>query len=238
MEQMTNKIEIKQSDNAQILEIREGKAIELREPEILSISGQIDSVLRFLNQRNLEFNHKKANIQVNKETLNICLMVNEDNYYNTTINANLIISKIFDDFKINTGYKRSTFELADFIKMNRFYLESTSKAGELVSILKNFKAKVNKEVEDSNDNKGNRDIVRRQKVESNIPDSFKVEIPIFKGMPKTKIELEIYIDPDTFDCSLISPDANDRINETIDTIIDEQISIISEKYPEILIINV
>lgn len=45
-----------------------------------------------------------------------------------------------------------------------------------------------KEMELSDDKRGNRRALVAQTVESNLPESFKIELPIFKGMPKVTIK--------------------------------------------------
>ncbi len=125
--------------------------------------------------------------------------------------------------------------MAELFKMNRSYFENTQTAMELVSLLKAFKAKVNKEVEQEFDtNKGDKKLIFNQVVDSNLPSTFNVELPIFKGVEKHILELETYFNPDDLTCTLVSPQANDIIEQVTDTSIDsvlEQIIQITDSLP-------
>jgi len=122
--------------------------------------------------------------------------------------------------------------------MNRFFFSDKNTAMKLVSDLKNFKAKVDKEIEMSDNDRGNTRLLQSQVVDSNIPEAFDIVIPIFKGQPEQKFRVEINIDARNFECSLISPDANDLINEVKSKLIGEQVSEIRELVPELAILNV
>jgi len=77
----------------------------------------------------------------------------------------------------------------------------------------------------------------RQVVEGNQPPSFELCIPIFKGQPKVKFTVEIDIDPDSLQGTLVSPDAQDIMVETRDELMDEVIKGIAELCPDIPIIE-
>ena len=108
----------------------------------------------------------------------------------------------------------------------------------LVTIMRNFKAKVLNEIENIDDKKGNVSQVRRQTVEGNQPPSFDLCIPIFKGQPKQKFTVEIDINPDTLQATLVSPDAQDLIVETRDKLIDDVLLRIEQTAPDIPIIEI
>jgi hypothetical protein len=150
----------------------------------------------------------------------------------------LRFSKIFEEFAINTGKSRTTHDLADFIKMNRSYFETKDKAMELVKVLKSFRAKVNKEVESNDDNRGNKKILMDQAVDSNIPNAFRVNIPVFEYYDKELIEIEIYIDSTDLSCQLISPEARDYVNDVSDNLIDAEVAVIKESFPDLRVIEV
>ena len=80
--------------------------------------------------------------------------------------------------------------------------------------------------------------MRRQTVDGNQPPSFDLCIPIFKGQPKVKFTVEIDIDPDTLQATLVSPDAQDMIAETRDSVMDNVLTQIQAICPEIPIIEV
>jgi hypothetical protein len=108
----------------------------------------------------------------------------------------------------------------------------------LVKELRTFKAKIDKEVEKVFDDRANFTLKKAQAVDSNIPENFYLVIPIFKGQEKVKIQIEININAESLNCSLVSPEANDYISDQKNQIIDEQIKKIQEIIPELCIIEV
>lgn len=233
-------LEVTESSESKICEliIREGKALPALEPLKLSVAGIIDSPLRFLQKRVSELDQKKAHITVSREELELRLYFNEDNAYeNGLIVGSLTEHPTFRKLGINSGRYITTYEMAELIKMNRSAFENRQEAMKLVSALKNFKGKVEKDMEKSNDDRGNRKILLHQTVESNVPDSFKISIPLFKGMPKETFEVEVYFNPDDLTCTLVSPAANDILEDVRDSTIDEVLRLINEIAPAVVVIE-
>lgn len=218
--------------------IREGKALPIHEPVKVDIAGTIDAPLRFIEKRKDILNHDTCHILVERERRIIALQCSENNYFGSRIAGTLELSPEFQKLNINSGEYLTHFEMAELFKMNRSLFENKSVAMRLVSDLQNFKAKVDKEVEESNNNRGDRRLLYSQAVQHNLPESFKLNIPLFKGQPKITIEVEVYIEPNNFNCTLISAEANDIINEGRDEIMDEVLRQIQELTPNIVIIEV
>lgn len=137
-------------------------------------------------------------------------------------------------FEINSGKSYSTFELADFIKMNRHYFENKDYAMKLVNELRNFEGKVNRDVEARSDERGNKRALINQVVESNIPSGFFLELPVFVGQKNTRLEVEVNITA-SFECTLISPDLKQLIDLESKNILDEQLEKIKVLHPELKI---
>jgi len=108
----------------------------------------------------------------------------------------------------------------------------------LVKDLRNFTAKINKELESFKDDRANYALKKSQVVETNLPASFILVVPIFKGQPKESFEVEINIDADNLTCSLVSPVANDFIYDFKDKIIGTEIEKIKSLLPDLVIIEV
>lgn len=141
----------------------------------------------------------------------------------------------FEKFGINTGRSYTTLELANFIKMNRSHFETKDKAMLLVTELRQFKAKIDKDVENQADDRGNRKILMAQAVESNIPESFMITVPVFKGYAVQALEVEIAIDPGDLSCTLVSPEVNDYVEGTKDDLINAEIEQIKDLHPTLRI---
>jgi len=137
-------------------------------------------------------------------------------------------------FKINSDKKYNTIELSDFIKMNRHYFENRDYAMKLVSDLRNFEGKVNKEIELKADNRANTRALIHQVVESNIPETFVVHLPIFIGQEALRIEVEVNINA-SFECMLVSPELKQMIDEKSKQIIEAELEAIKLLYADLKI---
>lgn len=223
--------------------LREGEApelLEMKEPERVVISGTIDTPFRWLEKRIELINQKASNIIVNRDVMGIALTVDETNYYQSDIRGELKTSKEMMEFGINTEKKWEPIKLSKFLKMHRAFFTDKSQNMMLVSTLKNFKAKVNQDIERSKEENGSKVDNYSQVVDSNLPKSFKLNIPLFKGFANEEIEVEIYADVDGRDVSLslVSAGANEAIEEYKNKVIDEQLDAIRQIAPDIVIIEV
>lgn len=232
---MENKINVTVEGNQ--ITILEGKANTPKEPINLGIIGNIDSISRFLEKR-LSLAYSDSHVIVNREKLKMALMLNPTNPYTAgVVEGKIIEPEIINSLGINTGKHYMPHELADFLKMNRFLFTSKDVANNLISELRDFKAKIDKECEMRKDERGNIAAKRSQIVNSNIPDGFVIEIEIFKGLGKKAVAVEICINPETIGCTLISPQLNEIRQEILNEIIDSEIEKIKKLQPELLIIE-
>lgn len=223
--------------------LREGKApvaLDPKEPVPVNITGTIDSPFRWLEKRIGLIDQKQANITVCRDDMKIFLVDKENDYYNNGICGRLEESKEMREFGINADKKWDPIKLSKFIKMHRAFFTDKSQNMVLVSTLKNFKAKINQDIERSKEDNGSKVDNFSQVVDSNLPKSFKLNIPLFKGFANEEIEVEIYADVDGRDVSLslISAGANEAIEEYKNKVIDEQLESIAKIAQNIVIIEV
>ncbi len=223
--------------------LREGEApvaLDPKEPERVVINGTIDAPIRWLEKRVELINQKATNIIVNRDKMRMALTIDETSYYQTEINGILQASKEMQEFGINVEKKWEPIKLSKFIKMHRAFFTDKSQNMMLVSTLKNFKAKVNQDIERSKEENGSKVDNYSQVVDSNLPKSFKLNIPLFKGFAFEEIEVEIYADVDGRDVSLslVSAGANEAIEEYKNKVIDVQLDAIRQIAPDIVIVEV
>jgi hypothetical protein len=216
--------------------IREGTAIKAIEPQKVIISGTIESPFNWLEKKSLAL--LECNLVVCREKGTMILTIDEKSPTADTITGALEFHEDFLRFGINSGVSSTSHELAEKIKMYRSCFKDRDIAMKLVTQLRKFTAKVNKDLEAFKDDRANYTLHKAQVVETNLPETFFLTVPIFKGQPKETFEVEININADNFACSLISPAANDYIAEHKDKIIDEQISKIKVLAPSLVIIEV
>ena len=137
---------------------------------------------------------------------------------------------------INNGVYITTLEMGQKLKMNRIIFESITEAVELIGKMLNFDATVSKVVASSTDNRANTKQLQEQAVTTNLPNAFHIAIPIFKGHAKEVIEVEIYIEPSSLKCTLVSPQFNEMISGSTIGIIDSELAELAEMLPEVPII--
>jgi hypothetical protein len=222
--------------------IRQGEAaamLDPKEPKIIEVRGTIESVFRWIEKRKELFGHKAANILVSREKIVLQLTINETDYYRSTIIGRLEVSKKFQEFGINSDKTWEPKKLSQFFKMNRAFFSDKTKNMELVSVLKNFKATITQFVEKLDEENGSRTDNFSQVVDSNLPKPFKLAIPLFIGYEAEEIEVEIYADVDgrNVTLSLVSPAAEELLEEYRNKVIDEQLAKIQDIAPDIVIIE-
>lgn len=176
-------------------------------------------------------------VMVDREAMLITFTEDQGMPWESRYRGDLRLDPRFAKFGVNSDKYYTTLELADFIKMNRSFFETKDSAMRLVKELRSFKAKVDKDIENSDDGRGNKKLLLAQKLDSNIPEAFNLTIPIFKGGGKQTIAIEISINTD-FTCTLISPEVADYIEETRDMIMDSEIHEIKELFPQLRIFEV
>ena len=226
--------------------LREGQAPKLLEPKApikTDINGVIGCVAEYLAKRNGtgQFDQKDCHILVNRDKVEITLIINEaDEYRRGKIVGKLSYNPKFLEFEINTNNPWTPTQLGLFVKMNRaFFADRKTNMG-LVSKLMNFTATVNNSIDRAVAENGNRSDCFTQVVNSNLPESFFIQIPIFKGMPAETIEVETFAQVNGRDVSfiLLSPGAQATLEDLRDKVIDEQLDIIRGIAPEIAIIEI
>lgn len=248
---MSEKTEIKVDAKEGVNEIiiRQGDASPAMQPRTsVSVYGTLGVVIEHLRKLPKEVTEIQGDavdtvlahsyVEVDKDNGVLKFVQNAGDEHKSIYKGSLEVDKKFKDFGINSSKSYTTFELADFIKMNRTYFDTKEIAMKLVSELRNFKAKVDKQLEQSENNRGDKRFLIAQVVDSNIPETFNLTLPIFKGYDKRRITVEVAIDSGDFSCKLISPEAADIIEELRDELLMEQVEKIKELHPGLRIFNI
>ena len=184
------------------LTIREGKALELREPQKISVSGDINSIGNFLMRRanvneaaGLQFVHKdRALVIVDKENMTIQLLVDPENFYGTVVTGKLELSDELKKFSINKNKLFTREELVSLLKFSKIYFADPDQHFKVLTSYQAFKANAQIDMSASNDTRGNRSANYDKKVTTELPDSFVLNVPIFKGQEKRKFMVEICLE--------------------------------------------
>lgn len=220
------KLSLELKEGTQVLELRTGSALPFHELKHLLLKGSLQAPGDFLEIRRNQFPVDKTHILVNEDDGSITINSQDrEEVGKITVTGNLTEHPDFKRIGINNqDMLRSPSELATWIKMNRTFFESKTIALNLVTVLRNFRATVNKILEDKKDDRANYSILREQVVNSNLPETFQITVPLFVGEKAVKFDVEIVIDPEDFSCALISPDAADLVRKAKELKLSEQIS--------------
>jgi len=228
------------------------KGLDEFSPLKINISGNIDSARKWLEKRHVKedeivhideyglVNDNDSHLLIDRDKMYVSLFFNEDDpYHSGLVNGSLKMHEDCEKWKINSGESWDHKELSEFIKMNRSCFINRTDAMKLSSALANVKIKADNEYEKSDDNRGTvKTMIAQNIIESNIPKSFTLNVPIFKGEGKTSFEVEVYVSPSNYSVTLVSPDVNDIISDTKNNIIDAEIKSIETIAPGLAIIEV
>ena len=218
----------------------QAKPLETKAPESIDATGTIGIVAAWLEKRVGTFEQKEANIKVDREKLTISLTVNERDYYKkAVIKGTIAFSEVFQQFGINSDKGWDPARLGQFVRLNRALFEDKNECAVMVSQLKRFTANVKVKIEKQRDTNGSMAEVYQQEVESSLPKSFTVNMPIFKGTAKEAIEVEFdhFVKDGNVILQLVSPGANEVTEQYRDRVIDEQLEKIKALAPDIAILE-
>jgi hypothetical protein len=236
---MKENIKIEVNGNAGELVIREGAALPQHEPTSVTLCGEIEAPVRFLSARKVLMTKEAqlaSHVVASRGKREIRLTVDESSFFKKTVKGVLEASKESGELPINKSESISCLALSDLIKMRRYLFASPDAAMKLVADLRGLKARIEGNVEKSKDDRGNYAIMRRQVVESNIPASFAVCMPLFAGFLKVTVQVEIAVDADTLECRLVSPHMVEAVRDAADEIMCKQVEAIAKLCPDILVI--
>lgn len=225
--------------------LREGKvpvALDPHEPRAINIDATLDAPARWLQYRISEtdqIDQKRCHIIVDREDMSIRLIMNERDHYANRIAGTLEVHPKFVEFGINSDRMWEPNKQGQFFKMNRAFFADKQENMEIVSLLKNFKAKISQDIEKSKEDNGSFSDKFSAVVDSNLPKAFTLNLPMFKGLPEEQIDVELYAEVDGRDVylSLVSPGAAELMEVHRNQCIDSVLNDIREVAPDIVIIE-
>lgn len=244
----TEKLNINFADGENVKEliIREtshvNEPLPILEPLELNIVGTIAAPFSFLEKRyeDPQIPVNRSHVIIDRDHLFITLVCNErDAREKQTVTGKIELSRQFVQFGINQGKMWEPEDLGQFFRINRSYFKDRETNMKLVSLLRNFKAKVTSDIEREQKDNGSYTDNYRKIVDSNMPEKFSVCIPIYKGAAPEDFDIEVVAEVHgrEVQLELISPDAQSVVEEVRDQIINEQIEKIRELAPMIPIIE-
>jgi len=227
-----------------IREVNTVNELPVKPPVKVDIKGVIGAPVAFLEKRitpNWEqFAQRLCHVLVDREKMTIALITNENDAYETgKIVGQLMEHPKFIEFGINSEACWHPNTLGQFLKMNRAFFLDKSENMRLVTDLKNFVGRVNSTIEKEKNENGSFKDNYSGVVTSNLPGSFKLNIPLFRGGKPEEIEVEFYanVNGRDFTLQLCSPGAAEAMEKVRDEVIDLEIEKIRSLAPAIAIIE-
>lgn len=206
--------------------IRHGEALPPTEPKAIYIEGQIGAPAEFIKKRSGVIDPTTTHVLISEQSACIALILSENNELHGKVVGKMLPNPDFTAFRINHGEWESPKALGEFLRKNRTYFsDDKDKFVKLVDSLTNFKARVEKELESSNDNRGNKRELVEQKISTQIPTAFIMAIPLHKYSDPACFEVEIYFDVRDAGCkiTLQSIEAEELRRKEVIEAINEQL---------------
>lgn len=212
--------------------ILEGQAPSQHNDLPVVITGNIDAPSRFIAGRSGDFKESRKHCLVSKTDGKILLVLNEQSVVNKyQIEGKIAVAKKFTSLGINNDKTAYTpEELANKLKLLRSIFVSNLEHANICATLRNLKAKVNSEIEKQDDKKGNVQRNFKQTVESNMPDSIKLNIALLEGEDPIEIEVNVLLEANGSDikCYLESIDAAELIETQFALRVEQEVEKIKD----------
>jgi len=232
------KINVNVENGVKTLRILHGDAMPEQEPTPVQIHGHINTVCEFLRKRKDLINVEKSHITVDKINGEIKLVFDEDSVYSGEIKGSLTLSDKLKEWIINQEKSMAPVELARFMKMRKNQFYNREDGMKVINSLMSFKAKVNKELDQKDNMKGNIDLKLQQTVEHYLPATFALNIPLFKNGDKLTFSVEFVVNSANFQIQLISEELEEFIENEIESEVNRKVEAIKEITNKIPIIEV
>jgi hypothetical protein len=194
-------LKIEQFEGSELV-IRHGEAEKIHHPGPITLSGDFTAPAEFVKKRAIAgaeeldtFLNSACHVLFNKKALSITLVVGEQLPDTITVKGSLKKNPFLDLLKIDNG-GHYHYDLLKLIKQKGHYFESRLIHRAFVLALQSFEVKTETTHRDTNDRAGNTEKTRLTKSQSDLAGKeFSLNIPLFEGGEKAKIDLKIEVEP-------------------------------------------
>lgn len=217
---------------------RTGSAAPIEQlPEMDIIEGDINTVASFVKKRywngspspealGLQFiDRDRAIVTVDRDKFEIQLELNPEHPRGTVVKGALSFAPELLKFRINTSNAFTREELVKLIRFNKVWFKDRMQADTVEKAYMAFSAEVNAKIGKDSDLRGNVENTYKKTVTTNIPESFILNIPVFKGQGKKQFLVSIIIEATDANTRfyLESVDLSDLIQIESEIILKEQL---------------
>lgn len=232
MDQLNLKLEKLEGNE---LIIRSGSTLPVHVEPVTKFEGILKNVVEWIDKRGFVDSDCAISYSLADGVINFDDQMSQEDFIK--IKGELKLNNDIDKIGLNKDKTYTPYKLSQFIRMNRHFFTEKSVALSLESILKNFEAKVDGEISQITDTRGNKKHSALQKVMTNLPENFELKLSVFIGQDALKFIVEIDINPDDLSCTLVSPDLKMFIESQREELVNEQIDIIKSKWPQIPVLQ-
>lgn len=172
------------------LTILSGKAPEPFNPKPISVKGDIMAIRSFVESRKPQASKTRCEYSFSPPFVRV--ITNEGKMDEYSVTGQL---ELAEDYKLIMGVHSDPTALGELLRKKRRYFTDPVDGSKLITALKGFKAKVDKEVENSVDKRAGayKNAVERM-VSSNLPETVKMQMEIVKGVAPVEFMVDIYVD--------------------------------------------
>ena len=171
------------------LVIRQGTAIEQREPHEMLLKGNLEAPAEWFETK--AFDKKLSYVVIDKKQLMIQLKIRHDENYFDTITGTITLSEKLENLNINNNKMYSSQELSQQLKFYRMYFPDKERHMKIIAELQNLKGSVVTNFEKSNDLKGNKKYLFEQELKKQFDLSFTLSVPLFSGYENVTFSVDV-----------------------------------------------
>lgn len=177
-----------------VVHLLEGKSPNPVNPKSFSFTGNIYAVEDYIKGKKL-YNQELNILPVivfDTEANEIIYTSNQNSEVQDKITASLEISKYIKEFGINTDKRFSPDDLKKLIKLNPHVFKSPDSHKAFLTQLGNFKAKIEREIEQTKDTRGGSNNSNKTNVLNlDIAEDFIMNCAVFKGGKKVQFTVSV-----------------------------------------------
>lgn len=227
---MSENINISVENGVKEIVIREGRAAELLPLKSVTIEGDIHTPSEYFKLRQHLINHDTAIAIFDKKKMSITLDTEPFQPITTVIVGKIEMSDELNAFAIN---KQKTFtreELVKLIRFNRRFFADRDEAEQFHAKLSNFAISANIENRQASDMRGNKASHLDKSVKTDLPNTVKFFMPIFKNGVHKEFIADVCVDTTETSARFWfeSLELDAIISDSIETIFDDAKGYFSE----------
>jgi hypothetical protein len=227
---MTEKIEVTVTPVKGVQTFLLGKAADpLPNPGIITLSGNIDSVSRFLGCRKGEASTSRIEVCREEKSISLRTLENDPSGGHYIVGI-LAENPDLHQFHINEDKLYSVQGLAKLLRLRRIFFLDRDQHEAIMKSLGEFSLKTTMTVNEEDDRKGNTQALQKRVSEIGMGFEFTLNMPIYKGFGKKSFRVEIFADvtDGAVRLWLESIELADLMVSELDTIFKNELSLVSE----------